>query len=79
MPTQFRRLATRRGRTRAIVAVAHSILVIACHLLARRTTDHDLGTDHLDTRDPERAKRRAVQRLQALGDDVDLKSRQEVT
>jgi transposase len=78
LPTQFRRLAARRGRTRAIVAVAHSILVIAYHLLARGTTYDDLGADHLDTRDAERAKRRAVQRLQALGYDVDLKPKQEV-
>jgi transposase len=77
LPTQFRRLAARRGRTRAIVAVAHSILVIAYHLLARGTTYQDLGTAHLDTRDAERAKRRAIQRLEALGYDVELKPKPE--
>jgi transposase len=72
LPTQFRRLAARRGRKRAIVAVGHTILVIAYHLLARGTSYTDLGTDHLDLRDAERVKRRAVQHLQALGYQVQL-------
>jgi transposase len=73
LPTHFRRLSARRGRKRAIVAVGHSILVIAYHLLARGTTYTDLGALHLDARDADHVKRRAVQRLQALGYDVDLK------
>ena len=72
LPAQFRRLAARRGRKRAIVAVAHTILVIAYYLLARGSTYDDLGAAHLDTRDAERAKRRSVQRLQSLGYNVVL-------
>jgi transposase len=72
LPAQFRRLAARRGRKRAIVAVGHTILVIAYHLLARATTYDDLGTAHFDQRDAEHVKRRAVQRLESLGYQVHL-------
>ena len=78
LPTQFRRLATRRGRKRAIVAVGHTILVIAYHLLKRGTTYQDLGPEHFDPRDTEHSKRRAVRRLQALGYDVDLRQRKDI-
>lgn len=78
LPTQFRRLASRRGRKRAVVAVGHSILVIAYHLIANATSYHDLGTAHLDIRDAERVKRRSVQRLQALGYRVSLEPTTEV-
>jgi transposase len=77
LPTQFRRRAARRGRTRAIVAVAHSILVIAYQLLARGTPYDDLGAAHLDIRDAERAKRRAGHRLQALGYSVTLERQED--
>jgi transposase len=79
LPAQFRRLAARRGSKRAIVAVGHTILVIAYHLLARGTryTD-DLGAAHFDARDAERVKRRAVQRLQHLGFDVALTPKENV-
>jgi transposase len=75
LPAQFRRLAARRGKKRAIVAVGHSILVIAYHLLARGTTFEDLGGLYFDERDRERVKQRAVHRLQALGFQVDLTPR----
>lgn len=72
LPAQFRRLAARRGRKRAIVAVGHTILVIAYQLLARGSSYDDLGARHFDTRDADRVKRRAVQRLEHLGFDVAL-------
>ena len=72
LPAQSRRLAARRGRKRAIVAVGHTILVIAYHLLARGSTYDDLGAQHFDTRDADRVRRRAVHRLEQLGFDVAL-------
>lgn len=78
LPTQFRRLAARRGRKRAVVAVGHTILAIAYHLLAKGTSYQDLGTAHLDIRDAERVKRRSVQRLRNLGFDVTLTPASEV-
>jgi transposase len=47
----FRRVATRRGGKRAQVAVAHSLLVSAWHVLATKTACHDLGGDYFLTRD----------------------------
>jgi len=43
LAAQYRRLIARRGKQRAIVAVAHSILVIAYHMLRRHEPYHELG------------------------------------
>jgi transposase len=72
LSAQFHRLAARRGRKRAAVAVAHSILVIAYHLLSRGTTYQDLGATYFDQRDRWAVERRAVRRLEALGYKVTL-------
>lgn len=72
LPAQFRRLVARRGHKRAIVAVGHSILVIAYHVLRDGTPYTDLGSTYFDQRDREAVRRRAVQRLQALGYQVQL-------
>jgi transposase len=72
LSAQFHRLAARRGRKKAAVAVAHSILVIAYHLLSRGTTYQDLGVNYFDERDRQAVERRAVRRLEALGFKVTL-------
>ncbi len=41
---RYRRIAARRGRQRAIIAVAHSILVIAYHLMTRQETSSRFGS-----------------------------------
>jgi transposase len=69
---QYRRLKARHGHQKAIVAVGHSILTIAYHLLSRQTTDTDLGPTYLDERRRARAQQRAVDQLQALGYEVTL-------
>ncbi len=71
---RYRRLVRRRGKQRALVAVARSILVIVWHLLndpnARYT---DLGSDYYTNRlDPDRKTRDLVRQLQALGHHVTL-------
>ena len=77
LPAHCRRLSARRGRKRAIVAVGHTILVIAYHLLARGTAYDDLGALHFDARDAEHVKRRSVQRLEGLGYEVVLTPKQD--
>jgi transposase len=71
---RYRRIARRRGKRRAIVAVGRSILVIVWHLLSDPTARfQDLGADFYDTRiGPERAKRNHVRQLEALGYKVTL-------
>jgi transposase len=72
LPAQFRRLASRRGKKRAIVAVGHSILVIVYHLLASGKPYEDLGNNYFDQRDRVAVERRAVKRLESLGFRVHL-------
>jgi transposase len=69
---QYRRLAGKRGKKRAIVAVAHSLLVIIYHVLKHKVEYHDLGPNYFDRLEPERLRRYLVKRLQALGFDVSL-------
>jgi transposase len=64
---QYHRIARRRGKKRATVAVAHSLLVIAYHLLKDGTTYRDLGPDYFDRRDTGQLQRRLIGRLEALG------------
>lgn len=68
----YRRLASRRGRQRAAVAVGHSLLVTGYHLITRQTTYEDLGGNYFDERDREAVKRRALRRLEKLGYQVQL-------
>lgn len=71
---RYRRLARRRGKKRAIVAVGRSMLVIIWHLLAEPSTHYqDLGADHHQRHiDTERATRGHVRQLEALGYQVTL-------
>jgi transposase len=70
---QYRHLAPRRGAKRAIVAVAHSMLVAAYYMLERDEPYRDLGADYF-TRpiDPQIATRRLVAQLERLGHTVTL-------
>jgi transposase len=71
---RYRRIARRRGRKRAVVAIGRSLLVIVWHLLHEHDARfHDLGVDFYPTRvDPERRKRGHIRQLEALGYTVTL-------
>jgi transposase len=69
---QYHRLARRRGKFKAAMAVAHSVLVIAYCLLRDHQPYTDLGADYLEQRDAARVERHHVQRLQHLGYTVTL-------
>ncbi len=69
---QYHRLAPRRGKRRAAVAVAHSMLIAIYHLIKDGTVYQDLGPNHFDELDRRRITHRAVRRLQALGYRVTL-------
>ncbi len=73
---QYRRLAARRGKKRAAVAVGHSILVIAYHLLTEERDYQDLGGQFFDERDRQQVERRLVRRLERLGFKVTLEARE---
>jgi transposase len=72
LSAQYRRLAARRGKKRALVAVGHSLLVVIYHLLKHGLSYHDLGGDYFERLDPERYRRYLVKRLQSLGYQVTL-------
>jgi transposase len=67
LAAQYRRIAGRRGKKKAIMAVAHSILVIAYHLISRKEDYRELGGDYFDKRRPEATAKHLIKRLEALG------------
>ena len=71
---RYRRIARRRGRKKAVVAIGRSTLVIIWHLLADPDARYaDLGSDFYDTRiNPERRRRNHIRQLEALGYKVTL-------
>jgi transposase len=69
---QYHRIATRRGKKRALVAVAHSALTDAYHILKRGAAYHELGGSFFESRDRDRLKRYHVKRLEHLGYKVEL-------
>jgi transposase len=74
LSAQYHRLARRLGKKKALIAVAHSLLVIVYHVL---TEDHDyqeLGGNYFDERDRQAVQRRLVQRLEQLGYRVTLET-----
>jgi transposase len=73
---QYRRLVARKGKKRAAVAVAHSILTIVYHVLTDRQPYADLGGDYFDRRDQQAVQRRLVHRLEALGYTVSLQPKE---
>ena len=70
----YHRLAARRGKKRATVAVGHALLVTAYHLLKDGTVYRDLGPAHFDERDRAAVERRLVHRLERLGYKVTLET-----
>ena len=79
LAAQYHRLARRIGKQKAIVAVSHSVLVIIYHLLRDNADYHELGADFFVRLDGSRQRDSAVRRLQALGYNVTLEERQEVS
>jgi transposase len=72
LASQFRRLAGRRGLKRAILAVAHTMLVIGYHMLKTNQGYRELGANYLDRIHKESLQRYHVRRLQNLGFAVTL-------
>lgn len=72
LAAQYRRLASRRGKKRALVAIGHSILTIVYYILKRQEPYRELGGNYFDERDRKAVERRLVARLQHLGNHVTL-------
>jgi transposase len=74
LAAQYRRLARRRGRKRALLAVGHTLLVIMYHVLQRGVPYRELGASYLDRLEPQRLVRQLVKRLEQLGHKVTLEA-----
>jgi transposase len=68
----YHRMAARKGKKRAIIAVAHSLLVTGYLLVSTGRKYEDLGADYFDRIDRERLTKRLVKRLERLGHRVEL-------
>ena len=69
---QYHRLARRRGKQKAAMAVAHSILVVIYHVLRTGQPYRELGVGYFDDLDSARIERHHVRRLEQLGFTVTL-------
>lgn len=67
LSAQFKRLAARRGVKRAVMAVAHTMLIIGYHMLKTGRSYHELGGDYLERINKDQLQRYYVKRLQRLG------------
>jgi transposase len=73
LKAHYLRLRRRRGEKKAIIAVAHSLLVIAYHVLSEGRPYHELGDDWFLRRDnPDALARRLARQLERLGHRVTL-------
>jgi len=72
LSARYRRIPARRGNKRAILAVAHSVLVVAYYLISNQKEYQDLGPDYFDRSNADRLRRSLVHRLERLGHRVTL-------
>jgi transposase len=74
LSAQYRRLAARRGKKRAILAVAHSMLMMAYYMIQRQEPYRESGADFFDRLQPADTARRLIKRLESLGYQVTLQN-----
>jgi len=74
LAARFPRLAARKGKKRAIMAVAHTILVSVSHMRKTQQPYRELGADYVDRRQAEQVKRDLLKRLERLGLQVTVRS-----
>jgi len=68
--SQYRRIAARRGKKRALIAVAHSMLRSFYYMISSQTPYQDLGADHFEKPNKNRIVNRLVKRLMDFGYEV---------
>jgi transposase len=79
LAARFRRLAARKGKKRALVAVGHSILVSVYHMLEAKRPYRELGADYLDRIKADQLKRYFLKRLEQLGVQVTVQNQENVS
>jgi transposase len=76
LAAQYQRLRGRRGHSKAVTAVGHSILTAAWHMLQTGELYNDLGGDYFTRKNPDGYTRRLIRQLEALGHSVTLQPRE---
>jgi transposase len=69
---QYHRLKSRRGHKKAVVAIAHSMLITTWHLLSKKCEYVDLGPSHFDNLRQDRLAKHLINKLEKLGYQVSL-------
>ncbi len=77
LTAQYHHLVRRIGKSKAIVAVSHSLIGIIYYMLRDQQAYRDLGPTYFETRDQERERNRAVRHLETLGYRVTLERSEE--
>ncbi len=72
LSAHYHRLAFRRGKKRAAVALAHTLLIIVYHMLTHEEDYQELGGTYFDTLDRDKKEKSLVRQLQRLGFEVAL-------
>jgi transposase len=72
LKARYHRLAARRGKKRAIVAVGHTILIMVYHIIKEQSTYQELGADYFERRNEQALIRRLTLRINKLGYQVEL-------
>jgi len=72
LAAKYRRIASRRGPVKAIVAVEHAMLIAIWNMITNGVFYDDLGGDYFTQLNPEKTKQRALNQLRQMGFDVTL-------
>ncbi len=74
LSAQFKRVVRIKGKKRALIAVGHSILVIAYHMLYQRASYNELGGDYFDRQNTEKRPARLIRKLESPGVEVTIEA-----
>ena len=72
---KYQKIAARRGGNRAVVAIAHSMLIAIYHMLKHLEPFKDLGSNYFNTINADRIKKRNIKALEGLGYEVIIHSK----
>ena len=67
---KYRRMASRMSKKKALIAVAHAILVSIYHMIKKKESYKELGADYLENLNKKRTINRLKKRIEALGYEV---------
>lgn len=73
LKARYHRLASRRGKKRACLAIGHTILIMSYHIIKERCTYRELGADYFDRLNEQKVVMRLTSRIQALGYELYLR------